>query len=262
MPDSSEERKSAVPAFAQGLSYEVHTNREVEFMLKGVKPLAWFSDVIFDDHDMPEPDEDFEEHVQSGSFVKHEVRELWEPYTNNGHVIKGRWSRFYALKDEAWRIPAFMLLKKVQDKHKWNDALERMEGSLLGYTDEQNDEWLARCRERAAGWGCMTLHALITSEALKEIEELGERAFPKDFLSKARLFTVERTPTRSALEQAGLLSGANIHLIRFGVEWPFFRDSFEHTPSKGISPAWTRGKIVTKDLNRALSTNIQVLESI
>ena len=103
----------ALPKHPRDLSYEIHTNRELEFMLKGIKPLAYFSDLIFDDSDMWEPDEPFEWQVELGRFVKHEVRELCEPYTHNGHLIKGEWSRFYALKDDAWRIPAFLLLKKL-----------------------------------------------------------------------------------------------------------------------------------------------------
>jgi hypothetical protein len=72
--------------------------------------------MIFDDYGMWEPDKEFEQQVVLGALVKYEVRELCEPYMLNGHLIKGEWSRFYALKDEAWRIPAFMLLKKLMKK--------------------------------------------------------------------------------------------------------------------------------------------------
>jgi hypothetical protein len=114
--------------------------------------------MIFDDYDMWESDKEFEQQVELGHFIKHEVRDLCEPYSLNGHLIKGEWTRFYALKDEAWRIPAFMLLKKIMRKHAWSDALERMEGTLLGYTDEQNDEHLEKRRLRHAGWQCVTLY--------------------------------------------------------------------------------------------------------
>jgi hypothetical protein len=52
-------------------TYEIHTNRELEFMLRRGKPLAYF----VDDHPA-EPNEDiipeeaFEPYVQSGKFVK------------------------------------------------------------------------------------------------------------------------------------------------------------------------------------------------
>src|SRR3954454_9040853 len=173
MSDNEQGANQDLPFHLRKLSYELHTNRELEFMIKGIKPLAWFSDTIFDDHDIWEPDEEFERQVELGSFVKHEVREFREPYTFNGYLIKGKWHRFYALKDEAWRIPAFILLKKLIDKHPWSDALERLEGSLLGYTDEQNDEWLAKRHNQHAGWQCVTLYALTNDEALNEIAELG-----------------------------------------------------------------------------------------
>lgn len=261
MTDDNERGDQGLPSHLRDLSYEIHTNRELEFMLKGIKPLAWFSDMIFDDHDMWEPDPEFERQVELGNFVKHEMRELWEPFTSNGHLVKGRWARFYALKDQAWRIPAFMLFRKVADKHPWSDALERMEGSLLGYTDEQNDEWLERRRLRHAGWQCMTLYALTRSEILGEIADLGNRAFPKESLQNLRLFTSPDIPARSALDQAGLLTaGTDDKLIRFGVHWHFLKECLEQIPSPGLTPVAIRPGVEAKHLNSCLRTDIQALD--
>lgn len=261
MPDNEESRNPSLPSSLHELSYEIHTNRELEFMLKGIKPLAWFSDMIVDDVDTWEPDEEFERQVESGAFVKHEIRELWEPYAFNGHIIKGKWQRFYALKEEAWRIPAFILLKKLTDKHQWSDALERLKGSLLGYTDEQNDEWLAKRQAHSAGWQCITLYALTTDEVLSDISELGNRAFPKGCLQSLRLFTAESIPDRDALEKSGLFKGDSCRwLIRFGVHWHFLKDCLTHTPTAGLSPASIRPDTEVKDLNKALRTDIQVLD--
>jgi hypothetical protein len=250
-----------LPSHLRELSYEIHTDRELEFMLKGIKPLAYFHDMIFDDHDMWEPDEEFEQQVELGTFVKHEVRELCEPHMFDGHLVKGDWSRFYALRDEAWRIPAFMLLKRLMRKHPWSDAFERIEGTLLGYTDEQNDEWLAKRQRQHAGWQCITLYAITTSHLLDEIAELGYRALPKGCLRNLRLFTAESIPTRQALEKAGLVeTDSNSRLIRFGVHWHFLKDCLEHEPATGIVPAAIRSSVEAKDLNNALRTDIQVLE--
>jgi hypothetical protein len=251
----------ASPSFLHQLSYDVHTNRELEFMLRGIKPLAWFSDMIFDDSDIWEPDEGFERQVQSGAFVKHEVRETWEPYPFGDHLVRGKWHRFYALKDEAWRIPAFILLKKVGDKHPWNDALERLEGSLLGYTDEQNDEWLAKRHAERAGWQCVTLYAIVAAQVLDEIAELGNRAFPKEALRSLQLFTAKSIPTQQALEQTGLLEAdADCRLIRFGVNWHFLKDCLEYKPAAGIALASIRSGVETRDLNKALRTDIQIFD--
>ncbi len=261
MSDHEQGRNQGLPSHLRELSYEIHTNRELEFMLKGIKPLAWFSDMIFDDHDMWEPDKEFERQVGLGKFVKHEERELWEPYTSNGRRIKGRWTRFYALKDEAWRIHAFILLKKLMDKHPWSDALERMEGSLLGYTDEQNDEWLEKRRLQHIGWQCITLYAATTNDVLSEIAELGNRAFPRGCLPHLRMFIAKRIPSRSALELAGLFpADSDCKIIRFGVEQRFFRDSFELNPAEGITPTAIRKDVSVKELNEALHTVIQILK--
>jgi hypothetical protein len=45
----------------------------------------------------------------------------------------------YALSDEQWRIDAYLLLWKTADKSGWNEGFERLEGSLLGYEDWEND---------------------------------------------------------------------------------------------------------------------------
>jgi hypothetical protein len=50
----------------------------------------------------------------------------------------------YALPREAWRIEAYLLLWKTAEKSGWNAGFERMEGSLLGYEDWQNDYHMER----------------------------------------------------------------------------------------------------------------------
>lgn len=47
---------------------------------------------------------------------------------------------------EVWRIEAYLLLWATAEKSGWNAGFERMEGSLLGYEDWQNDVHLARWR--------------------------------------------------------------------------------------------------------------------
>jgi hypothetical protein len=117
-------------------TYEIHTNRELEFMLRRGKPLAHF----VDDHPA-EPNEDiipegaFEPYVQSGKFVKRDYAEL------------GRLRHlFYALPAEEWRIDAFIAMLSVAAKTGWSEGFERLEGKLLGYEDWQTDIHLERLR--------------------------------------------------------------------------------------------------------------------
>jgi hypothetical protein len=44
-----------------------------------------------------------------------------------------------ALPGEQWRIDAYLLLWKAAEKSGWNEGFERLEGTLLGYEDWQND---------------------------------------------------------------------------------------------------------------------------
>ena len=122
------------------LPYKIHTNRELPMMLAGEKPLAVFCDSYVPASDSKVIcDEKFEPYVQGGRFIKREHIEIDFRDANNSM----RWI-FYALPSEAWRIDAYILMKKTAKINGWNDGFELMEGSLLGYTDEQNSVHLLR----------------------------------------------------------------------------------------------------------------------
>lgn len=123
-----------------GLPYKIHTNRELLMMLAGEKPLAVFCDSYVQGSDSKVIwNEKFEPYVQAGRFIKREHIEV--DYRDASNSM--RWI-FYAPPSEVWRIDAYILLKKTAKISGWNDGFERMEGSLLGYTDEQNDVHLLR----------------------------------------------------------------------------------------------------------------------
>jgi hypothetical protein len=49
---------------------------------------------------------------------------------------------FFSLSTEAWRIPAFILVKTVALQTQRNsEEMERLESMLLGYTQEEVDAW-------------------------------------------------------------------------------------------------------------------------
>lgn len=51
---------------------------------------------------------------------------------------------FYTLPNEEWRVPAYCLLLDMLDKRGWCSHLEWFQGTLLGYTEEQNQYHLSR----------------------------------------------------------------------------------------------------------------------
>ncbi|KAB0264663.1 hypothetical protein [Microvirga brassicacearum] len=244
------------------LTYEIHTGRELELMLQGKKPLAVFSGTSFAD-DSDSTEQAFEKYVEEGLFVKQEVFDAWtDKPVIGGRTALGYRVRLYALTHEAWRIPAYLLFRRVLEKCRWNEALERLEGWLLGYTDEQNEEWLAKRREQHAGWGCITLYATTTSKIFDKIADLGERAFPNEFLQSARFFLAGHLPKRSSLEEVGLLSEHLGIVVRFGVTKDFFFDSVERGQLRELTPVTLRDSVSSRDLNNALLTDIQIQKPI
>lgn len=120
------------------LPYQVHTNRELALMLAEDKPFAVFSEYYPSTIDYEFiPESRFDPYVKAGAFLK---REYFLPEKNNHKT------RFvlYAKKGEEWRIDAYILLKKTAEKSGWNEGFERMEGSLLGYEEWQNDIYIEK----------------------------------------------------------------------------------------------------------------------
>jgi hypothetical protein len=120
------------------LPYKVHTNRELLLMLAGTKPMAAFVD---DRPGEPQyevvPERQFDPYVRSGRFVKREQIDA----SGRG---EGRPCRhvLYATPQEAWRMEAYLLMWRTFEKSGWSEGFERMQGSLLGYEDWQNDVYI------------------------------------------------------------------------------------------------------------------------
>lgn len=133
-----------------GAPYLVHTNYELFLMLEGVKPFAMFA------IDLPAEPVDhpfyalFEPHIRAGRIIKRVLAdELFDTPIRGatGRVFTGLRRIFYTLPGGEWRVDAHGLLRaQLHRGLAWNDTLERLEGSLLGYTDAQNDWWIERRR--------------------------------------------------------------------------------------------------------------------
>jgi hypothetical protein len=128
-----------------GLPTHSHTGRELELMLDGRKPLAMFYAGVGElpNEDLV-PEERFAPFVASGQFVRGEMTEEGQHHAGVDRNVLVKYI-FFAYKAEAWRIEAMKLLRRASGKSGWSETCERIEGSLLGYTDEEND---AHCRGR------------------------------------------------------------------------------------------------------------------
>ena len=107
-------------------------------MLRGIKPMAMFSDI-----DGQEPDcvmryhRMFERHVLDGLFYRRIV-DMEVPGRSDLQLRRV----FYTLPGEDWRVEA--MLELIEHYGNWTNEHERRFGSLLGYEDWQNDIWLER----------------------------------------------------------------------------------------------------------------------
>jgi hypothetical protein len=118
--------------------YKLHSNRELLLMLKGEKPLAYFThEVELISKKSLLNGQRFQKYVDNGRIIK-KVNDLGRPHGTRLKVY------YYSLPGEEWRIQAHMMLMEMLHKGLWDKGLERMEGQLLGYTGEQNDIHLAR----------------------------------------------------------------------------------------------------------------------
>ncbi len=133
--------------------YLVHTGFELLLMLDGRKPFAKF---VVEEPAAPfdmEFLECFEPHVRSGTLIKRLAPvepPLKKPIrARDGRIVTGFHFIFFTLPGEEWRADANLLLERQLRRGAWNEALERLEGELLGYTDEQNDYWQTRRRDRS-----------------------------------------------------------------------------------------------------------------
>lgn len=111
------------------LSYEIHTNRELDLMLSGGKPLSVF-------------------HAKDGESYDVFNGQKFRKFSS---IIKSRKIRigdvtvyFKYLHGEDWRVDAYILIYKVRSYFGNSAHLEIVEGELLGYSSEQNIEYIEK----------------------------------------------------------------------------------------------------------------------
>jgi hypothetical protein len=118
------------------LPYTLHTGRELSLMLSGVKPMSYF--VYHEGDESRDPvEEAFERFAPSHNIRRHEYTLILDQRSHRkaDYIV-------FTLPGEEWRANALILVKKSSLKAGWSEGLERMEGTLLGYEDWQNDLYI------------------------------------------------------------------------------------------------------------------------
>ena len=152
------------------LPYRIHSGRELDLMLKGFKPLSVFS------------------HVETASGLASFLSRYFEPLVECGELVSARLdddgstarTLMFALPNEAWRFEAYRLIADTARATNWNDALERIEGSLLGYTLDQNNQWISYRKRKGYRWGRQTAYRLLPDTEIDFVRKTGCKAFRFD----------------------------------------------------------------------------------
>ena len=120
--------------------YIIHTGRELELMLEGSKPLAVFSvdNIVGDEKftlDMVQSGQEFSHYVEAGKLNLDQER--IDIRVGEASAVLDYYA--YTLPNERWRAQAYFMLIRQLHRDGWCKNLERLSGSLLGYSDEEND---------------------------------------------------------------------------------------------------------------------------
>ncbi|MCX7380998.1 MAG: hypothetical protein NT133_06160 [Alphaproteobacteria bacterium] len=231
-------------------------------MLDGVKPFAVFPVQYPVEPDDYQVDALFEPHVRSGLLVKRVIDEPFDKPVRSslGRRFDGVRRVFYARRGEEWRIDAHILLWKQFDHGAWNETMERLLGSLLGYTDEQNNWWLGRRRREHASpvWPDSTVYIAVDAAELTWMRAVGERALqPERSEPCLELVMPDYRPDPAAL-QRWLEESDSAAILRFGVPRSFFTGRKIERRGDGRYYCMIKAENVLA-LNRALTTSIDIV---
>jgi hypothetical protein len=189
------------------LPYRVHGGRELDLMMKGLKPLSVFT------------------YVERSSSLERFLFRYFEPLVERRKLVSRKVPEegggsgattstiMYALPNEAWRVEAYALMALAARDCKWNDALERIQGLLLGYTREQNNSWMAYRKRNGCRWGLQAVYKILTDVEVASVRKTGCKAFLSDGNS-IHLYLPHHSDGQND-PSAALANGRNTTLARF-----------------------------------------------
>ena len=125
---------------SDGIPYRTHSGREFILMRDKLKPLSVFTSMIpFSPDSLELPTSLFAPLLSEGRVVTRHYCEIMDINAR----FKGVEVVLYAHPSEEWRLDAYMLVRSIARKVGWSEPLVRMEGALLGYSEWQNDAFIA-----------------------------------------------------------------------------------------------------------------------
>jgi hypothetical protein len=174
------------------LPYRVHGGREFDLMMKGLKPLSAFSLADYPPNIEVFLQRYFDPLVKSGKLISGEI---------TGDVFLAP-AIMYALPGEDWRIEAYRLMASASRISGWNDTLEFIQGSLLGYSSEENRLWAEYRRKAGQRWGLQCVYRPIEEAEMELIRKTGCKAFVTEDEKPIRIYLPYDSPGTADLGSA------------------------------------------------------------
>jgi hypothetical protein len=160
--------------FASTVPYLLHGGYELALMIHNRKPFAF---VYYDS--------DYEESRRYKARFDHFISQGLLYSENEIEIVDDETGRqtgriFYARKGEEWRIPAYkFMLENLKPRDNGFEIRERLEGTLLGYEQWQNDWWLSHNATRNSVMYGASFRCALSRQQYVELIYAGFRSLPR-----------------------------------------------------------------------------------
>jgi hypothetical protein len=168
---------------------------------------------------------------------------------------------FVLSKNQSWRIPSYMVTRRILREYRWSDGAEHLESFLLGYGEEDIKAWIAHKRNIRASWTGLTVYLLMPENQFRCIRDLGMRCLDPNSLCEEVTAFFSRSNLALRRDWRALVPKGTV-ITRAAVKHAFFERLFGEAQSWG--PAEIVSSAITKELarllNPALESNFQILD--
>jgi hypothetical protein len=169
---------------------------------------------------------------------------------------------FFVSREEAWRIPAYLSMKRAFSHGPWSDGAEFLESTLLGYSEQQTTSWIDEKGKKRVGWLGPTCYFLLPERHYIAAKKLAGRCIdPNAFGDDIEVFlsTDNLIPKKKVHE----LLPKGTYLCRASVEFHFFKRLFAYDIATGAKVDFFVSTITpanVNDLNTSLRSNFQFFD--
>jgi hypothetical protein len=161
-------------SFASTVPYLLHGGYELALMVHGTKPFA-FIHYDSDYEGSREYKARFDHYVAQGLLYSENEIEVVDEATG-----RRRGRVFYTLKGEEWRIPALkFIFGNLKPTDNGFEIRERLEGTLLGYEQWQNDWWLEQHAVRGGVMYGMSFRCALNRAQFADLSHAGFHCLPR-----------------------------------------------------------------------------------